>query len=182
MSKGTRKCKQCGEVFTKRMPLDMFCSSLCGRLYQKEKRDKKLNNGPVPVKSSRSRLPQRTTVLVNGSPVGEREVFERIWGAEPAERRSFVTGFLLPDIHNAYPWYFSHILPKGKNRYPMFRFYDRNVVLKTFEEHTAWEHHQYRLKDNPQWDHVFRRQEELKIEYDQHKADYEQGKVEYYKT
>lgn len=29
MDYGTRKCKQCQEVFTKRSPLDMFCSPKC---------------------------------------------------------------------------------------------------------------------------------------------------------
>ena len=63
----------------------------------------------------------------------------------------------------------------------MFRFYDRNIVLKTFQEHEKWEHHQYQLQDDPKWDHVFKLKEELIAEYDQHRQDYLQGKVEYYK-
>jgi hypothetical protein len=157
----------------------MFCRSGCASAYKKEKQEKK--NGSLPAKSTGSRAPKRKTVLDNGSPIGEREVFERIWGTEPNERRSFVTGLLLPDINNAYPWYFSHILPKGGGRYPMFKYYARNIVLKTFEEHTEWEHHQYRIIGDDRWKHVFALQEDLKKEYQEHRQMYEAGKVEYYK-
>jgi len=180
MPKGFRKCKQCQEVFEKRSPLDMFCSPACGSAYKKQKAISK--NGLLQPKPTRSSASKSRVLHSNGSTYSEKEVFERIWGTDPRKRVSFVTGRPLPDYHNAYPWYFSHILPKARNRYPMFKYYQRNIVLKTFEEHTEWEHHQYRIKDNPVWGHVFRLQEELKEEYEQHRQLYEAGEVEYYKT
>lgn len=63
----------------------------------------------------------------------------------------------------------------------MFRFYSKNIVLKTFQEHEQWEHHQYLLAGLTEWLHVFELKLELIDEYEQHKEDYEQGKVEYYK-
>lgn len=38
---GTRKCKQCSEVFNKRSPLDMFCSVKCMYVYKAKKDQKK---------------------------------------------------------------------------------------------------------------------------------------------
>lgn len=179
MPKGFRKCKECEKVFKKRFPLDMFCSPNCESSYKKKKQTEK--NGLLRTKPLRS-VPAKGKRISNGaSSLSERDVFEQIWGTEPELRKSFVTGKTLPDIHNAYPWYFSHILPKGKNRYPMFKYYKRNIVLKTFEEHTEWEHHQYRIKDDPKWKHVFDLQQELKEEYEEHRRLYEAGEVEYYK-
>ena len=88
-------------------------------------------------------------------------MFREIWDERP--RVSFVTGKNLPTIE-AYAWYFSHVLPKGK--YPELRLVKKNVVFMTLEEHELWENHQYKLKDDPAWDHVFKLKEELLNDYE----------------
>lgn len=109
----------------------------------------------------------------------ESEVFEMIWDEE--KRVSFVTNKPLPDINSARSWYFSHVLAKGKAKYPMFKYYKKNIVFKTFKEHELWENHKYKIRDLEMWKHVFELEEELKQEYKQHEIDYQNGKAEYYK-
>ena len=113
-------------------------------------------------------------------PFKESDTFNDIWTSRP--KKSFVTDKLLPDTQNARAWYFSHILPKGKAKYPMFKFYKKNIQLMTFQEHETWEYKKYTIKDDQQWKHVFELEEELKQEYIQHKKDYEDGKADYYKS
>lgn len=133
------------------------------------------------INRKRSRTPKRETVQVNGSDIGEREIFEQIWlGLEPKERVSFVTGKQLPDQHSARAWYFSHVLPKGRSKYPMFKFYRKNIVLMTFNEHQLWEYQKYKIKGDPKWAHVFELEKQLKDEYREHKREYESGGTEEY--
>ena len=147
--------------------------------YHKLKR-KNGSNSNVQRKRGRVSVSKKNNLRHNGG--SEKELFNKIWtDREPNERRSFVTGMRLPDIYNARAWYFSHILPKGKGRYPMFKYYEKNIVLKTLEEHELWENHKYKLRTHPDWGPVFHLEEELKQEYIEHKELYEQGKVEYYK-
>lgn len=147
--------------------------------YHKQKRKNGTKNN---IQSTRSRTNGSKKNNIRHSRISEKELFNTIWtDEEPNGRRSFVTGKPLPDIHRGRAWYFSHILPKGKGRYPMFKYYRKNVVLKTLEEHTLWEYHKYKIKDNPLWSHVFQLKEELEQEYIEHKKQYDLGKVEYYK-
>jgi len=32
-----------------------------------------------------------------------------------------------------------HVLPKGQNKYPNFKYYARNIVLGTLDEHNLWD-------------------------------------------
>lgn len=57
----------------------------------------------------------------------------------------------------------SHILSKAA--YPAFRLYEKNIVLKTVEEHHMWETQRHKLKDKPEWQFVFELEQELKREY-----------------
>jgi hypothetical protein len=113
-------------------------------------------------------------------PYKESDIFKNIWESRP--RNSFVTGKTLPDTWNARAWYFSHILPKGKAKYPMFKFYEKNIQLMTFQEHETWEYKKYLIKDDELWQGVFELEQELKEEYEQHKQDYADGKCEYFKS
>jgi hypothetical protein len=113
---------------------------------------------------------------------GEGFVFKGIWGSlEPEERVSFVTGKPLPNQHDMYAYHFSHVLSKARNRYPMFKLYKKNIVLKALGEHMMWEYHKSKIKDDPKWEHVFKLEADLKAEYDEHKREYEQGRAEFYK-
>jgi hypothetical protein len=162
-----RKCKVCEQVFQKFSPLQMFCSQSCERTYKNKKQREKLSIKAIKKEA--------------GEPK-EYDIFKDIWESlKPIERKSFITGKVLRDNINARAWYFSHVLPKGKNKYPMFKYYKKNIVLKEFEEHELWEHHQYKLKDLPSWNHVFELKEELIQEYSEHLKLFEQGYVEYYK-
>ena len=162
-----RKCKVCGDVFQKRFPLQMFCSQSCERTYNYKKQREKASIKAIKKES--------------GEPK-EADVFKEIWESlKPNERKSFVSGKILRDNENARAWYFSHVLPKGKNKYPMFKYYKKNIVLKEFEENQLWENHQYKLKDNPLWDHVFELKENLLKEYEEHLKLFEMNLVEYYK-
>ena len=162
-----RKCKQCESVFQKFSPLQMFCSQSCERKYKAERQRIKI-----------SKVAQKKA---NGEPK-EADIFREIWESlKPNERVSFVTGKVLSDNENARAWYFSHVLPKGKAKYPMFKYYKKNIVLKEFKEHELWELHQKDLEGNPLWDNVFRLKEELIEEYKEHLKLFKEGCVEYYK-
>jgi len=162
-----RKCKQCQIVFEKIFPMQMVCSKLCEIKYKASKQK---------IKASKVRSKKKA-----GEPK-EIDVFKSIWESlQPKERTSFVTGKLLSDTENARAWYFSHILPKGKAKYPMFKYYKKNIKLKEFEEHHAWEYKQKEIKDNHLWDHVFQLKEELIEEYADHLKLFEMNLVEYYK-
>lgn len=108
----------------------------------------------------------KTRKTYKRKPTGEATMFYDMWHNTPVEERvSFVTGLPLPDVHTPYSYYFSHVLKKGS--YVHFRLYPKNVVFMTFEEHQTWETEQYKVRDNPQWAHVFKLKEELQNEYKQ---------------
>lgn len=115
-------------------------------------------------------------------PTGEAPVFKEIWDSTPHDcRRSFVTGLLLPDVFDMRTFYFSHILSKAKGKYPMFKLYPDNIVFMTFDEHQLWEYKKYTIKDSLNWEHVFKLETDLKLEYDEHKREHEQGRADYLK-
>lgn len=101
----------------------------------------------------------------------EKDFFIELWNDptfgrnENGERISFVTGLPLPDQESAFASYFSHVLKKGQGSYPKFKFYRRNIVYKTLEEHNLWEYYKHLIRNNPRWKHVFILEEELKNEY-----------------
>lgn len=85
--------------------------------------------------------------------------FREIW--KERKHVSGVDGKLLGDKYKAI--YMSHIL--GKGSHPKFRHYKKNVVLMTIWQHILWEFHKDKIKDKPEWQPMFRLEEELKIEY-----------------
>lgn len=167
-----RNCKFCGEKFQKKRPLDAFCKIMCQIAYQKEKDYAKVS---FPAKKSKVKPIPKFKLI----PIGEATVFEEIWAE--SDKTSFVTGKLLSDPINARVWYFSHVLPKGKAKYPMFKYYKKNIVLKEFIEHETWEYKQSSIIDDPLWKHVFELKEKLIEEYAEHLKLFEKGLVEYYK-
>lgn len=167
-----RKCKECNEVFQKVSPLQSICSRACEYKYKSKKVRKK-----VSVKK------QAEVFNMAGEKLSESNVFKEIWLDKlPNERKSFVTGKVLSDPTDARAWYFSHILAKGKAKYPMFKYYKKNIQLKEFDEHHTWEYKQKDIINNPLWSHVFQLKEELIEEYAQHLKLFELNLVEYYKT
>jgi len=62
-------------------------------------------------------------------------IFNVIW--KTREHKSFLTGAWLRDYQNT-PFFFNcfaHVLAKGQNKFPYFRFYYKNIVLLTPGEH-----------------------------------------------
>lgn len=165
-----RPCKQCSTEFQKEYSLQMFCSSPCASKYNRAKTNEKHS-----VKKSKEQTSSQPNLK-------ESVIFKEIWDSFPPEKRnSFVTGKPLSDQLNARAWYFSHILPKGKAKYPMFKFYKKNIVLKEFAEHEAWEYKKYELAGDPLWEHVFALRYALLKEYEKHLKLFNLGLVEYYK-
>lgn len=64
-----------------------------------------------------------------------RHLFRVIWTTR--EKKSFLTGFWLRSFENTPLFFnmFAHVLAKGKNQYPYFRNYLKNIVLLTPGEH-----------------------------------------------
>lgn len=94
-------------------------------------------------------------------PTGEKVLFQTIW--DTRKRVSFVSGVSLGDECNV--MFMSHILSKGA--YPGFRLYEKNIVLKTTQEHHDW-HNMPRaklLEKDSNWQKVFDLELELKKEY-----------------
>lgn len=76
-------------------------------------------------------------------------------------KRSEVSGSPLGDEYDHV--FASHVLAKGA--YPKFRHYSKNFVLMTYIEHHKWEFEQHKIKDDPEWQWVFKLKELLKREY-----------------
>ena len=168
-----KPCKLCKKDFKQKYStLEAFCSVICNIAYNKEKDyAKALNTSPI----KKSFPPKKIKIQEHS----EKDVFFKVWSE--SNKTSFVTGKPLSDPINARAWYFSHVLPKGKAKYPMFKYYHKNIVLKEFSEHETWEYKQSSIKDNPFWLHVFKLKEELLQEYAEHLKLFEMNLVEYYK-
>lgn len=94
-------------------------------------------------------------------PTGEKEVFQKI--LEERGSYSQVSGQYLGEGFN--PWWFSHIVPKSIA--PRLRLDPKNIILKTPEEHTLWENHKHKIRDDIKWKWIFELEEQLKQEYNQ---------------
>ena len=86
---------------------------------------------------------------------------------------SFLTGFW---INNPTAWNCAHVLAKGQNKYPKFKFYKKNVVLLTEYEHQLYDqgtiaqrqqYAEYCQQNGTKcnWQKLFDLVEELKKEY-----------------
>ena len=74
--------------------------------------------------------------LPGPSKITEAMLFRIIWNVR--SQRSFLTGTWLRNIQPGHPlWFnmFAHVLPKGMNKFPHFRFYLKNIVLLSPGEH-----------------------------------------------
>ena len=93
-------------------------------------------------------------------PTGEYALFQEIW--EERGPYSQISGEFLGEFNICF---FSHILPKGQNKYPKFKLKKENVVIKSFDEHYNWEHNKKSLVGDPLWLWVFDLEDSLKMEY-----------------
>jgi len=92
---------------------------------------------------------------------GEMSLFESI--AEKREWVDFVTGEKLWKLT---PTQFLHVLPKALNKYPLFKLYEKNIVLGSDDTHFKWDNApRSELRKDPRWNKMFELEEELKKEY-----------------
>jgi hypothetical protein len=102
-------------------------------------------------------------------------LFKQLWIM--SNRRSFLSGLWLRDYINTpqFPSLFAHMLPKGKNQFPHFALYVKNVRLLAPHEHQILDHGtaQDRIAYSKEvktadWSVITDLQEELRKEYNKH--------------
>lgn len=109
-------------------------------------------------------------------------LFRQVWMA--SNKRSLVTGLFLRGYLNTELWpnCFAHVLAKGQNRYPYFRFYAKNIALLTPGEHALYDNGteeariNYSLdveertggKSTADWQKLYDLRDELLKEYDKY--------------
>ena len=131
-------------VIVKRLPSGHLCRA-CNDKRLTDKAEGREREGIA------TKRPQR-------KPSGQLSLFRAIWASRP--HVSFISG---KPIKNPTPINFFHIM--GKQAYPKFKLYDRNIILTTRREHELWHQDRGRLRDLPEWKKVFDLYERLKAEY-----------------
>ena len=108
----------------------------------------------------------------------EKEMFKHIWDTRP--HKSELSGIKIPEpkAHN-----FLHVLPKGLNKYPHFRFNPYNIVLGTMKEHHLFDNGTDRQRREYEksvgmefWDSLYEMAERFKREY---KDEFETDEAQY---
>lgn len=151
-------CSECNDgkekYLAKRHP------ALCGyhyKLAQQKKSFEKIKDKPqkfYPIK--------RTPLTYKRKVTGERKLFLEIWDSIK-EHKCFVTG---EPIHEFHIRNFAHVLPKGQNKYPLFKLKKDNIVILEFEAHYLWDNGlRSELKEQPEWNKMFELEAELKEQY-----------------
>jgi len=70
-----------------------------------------------------------------GQHLAQTAIFKQIWML--SDKKSFVSGLFLREFMSTELAYncFAHVLAKGLNQFPYFKYYARNIVLLTPGEH-----------------------------------------------
>ena len=76
---------------------------------------------------------------LNPSQLTEMALFRMIW--DKSDKKSFITGVWLRDYLATPLWpnCFMHVLAKGQNKWPHFKYYAKNISLGTPLEHSLWD-------------------------------------------
>lgn len=115
--------------------------------------------GPKPKKEPK---PLKQSALKKGKKAtGQAEVFERI--AEEREWYDWITGEKLWKLT---PSNFAHVLPKALNKFPLYKLYDKNIILASDDTHYKidfWP--ESKLRKDPMFDKFFQLRDELKAQY-----------------
>jgi hypothetical protein len=115
-----------------------------------------------------------------GSQITQIAIFKQIWMV--SNKRSFISGLFLREFLNTDLFIncFAHVLAKGQNQYPYFKYYARNIVLLTPGEHALLDQGteeariSYSLnieertkgKSTADWQKLYALRDDLKKEYD----------------
>jgi len=93
-------------------------------------------------------------------------VFEEVW--EESGHRSFLSGEYIRECTKSN---LSHVLAKGLNKFPEFKYYKKNIVVLTMMEHhlfdngSAEQRRKYGEEKGFSWKKLYDLREELIIEY-----------------
>jgi len=108
----------------------------------------------------------------SGARLTQVALFKQIWLL--SNRRSFVSGLFLREYMNTDLFFncFAHVLAKGINQYPYFKYYAKNIVLLTPGEHALLDQGTEEARINytldvktANWQPLYDLREELKKEY-----------------
>jgi hypothetical protein len=116
-----------------------------------------------------------------------------LWGY--SNKRSFVSGnHLMQFIGSPMELnMFAHVLSKAQNKYPLFRFYAKNIAIIDPEEHKLWDHGTEEQRINysldieeksngrftADWDKLKNLRDELKKEYQKYFPSTKHGIINY---
>lgn len=102
-------------------------------------------------------------------------VYKRIWASRP--HISFLTGESLETTHKSL-WVnqFAHVLAKAANKYPKFKYYDKNIILLSPIQHSLLDHGSeearalYQARKLEQgipcdWNKIYELRDKLKTQY-----------------
>lgn len=107
-----------------------------------------------------------------GAHITQIALFKQVWIM--SNKRSFVSGLFLREFINTdfFLNCFAHVLAKGMNQYPYFKYYAKNIVLVTPGEHALWDQGTEEARINytldvksANWQPLCDLREELKEEY-----------------
>lgn len=115
---------------------------------------------PKPKKEKRPL--KRTRIKYKKKDTGQISVFEDI--AESRDWVCFVTGKRLNQLTATN---FGHVLPKALNKYPLYKTFEKNIVLVTDEIHFLWDHtpRSELLAKEPRFQKMFELEDKLKAQY-----------------
>lgn len=74
-----------------------------------------------------------------GVKLAQTAIFKQLWLL--SDKKSIISGLYLREYMDS-PYFFNcfaHVLAKGQNQYPYFKFYARNIALLTPGEHALWD-------------------------------------------
>lgn len=152
------KCSECNDgkekYLAKRHP------ALCGyhyKIVQQKKSFEKNKDKPKKIYYLK-----RTPLTYKRKVTGEKILFQEIWDSME-KHECFISGESISEFHIRN---FAHVIPKGKNKYPLFKLKKENIVLVHYEAHYLWDNGlRSELKELPEWDKMFSLEAELKAEY-----------------
>ena len=107
-----------------------------------------------------------------GAHLTQTLIFKQIWML--SNKRSFVSGLFLRSFAHTelFPNIFAHVLAKGENQFPYFKYYAKNIVLLTPGEHALLDQGteeariSYALDvKSADWSLLYALRDELKKEY-----------------
>lgn len=117
-----------------------------------------------------------------GQMLTQTMLFKQLWIL--GNKRSFVSKLFLREFMNTPFFYncFAHVLAKGLNQYPYFKYYARNIVLLTPGEHALWDQGTEEARISYALEMEEKTKGKAKVDWDRLKALRDDLKAEYKKV